>query len=154
MKSKLALITIFTITMTCANAITTKEALDFFNKFTNRANTYDEALLSMYSPNVKIIREIVKPSGQTEQIIIPSKRFFRELKFGQKTAKIRRYTNQYRNISAKEIPNGIKISAQRQPKNESYWLDMYQIIQDTSQGTKITEEMMQTKVQSFLKHKK
>jgi hypothetical protein len=30
---------------------------------------------------------------------------------------------------------------------------MYQIVQNTDTGFKIKEEMMQTKVQSFLKHK-
>ncbi len=107
----------------------------------------------MYSPNVKIIREVVKPSGTTEAVNIPSKRFLQELKIGQKTAKLRRYKNSYKNVTVQEIPNGIKISAERQPSKETYWLKMYQIIQNTDSGPKITEEMMQTKVQSFLKHK-
>ena len=51
------------------------------------------------------------------------------------------------------VPKGIKISAERQPSSETYWLKMYQIVQNTDTGFKIKEEMMQTKVQSFLKHK-
>ena len=136
-----------------AVAGTPKDGMNFFNKFTNYANSYNEALLSMYSPNVKIIREVVKPTGETEQIIIPSKRFFKELKLGQKTAKIKQYKNKYKNIIAREVPNGILITAERQPSNENYWHKMYQLLQDTDRGMKITEEMMQTKVQTFLKHK-
>ena len=73
----------------------------------------------MYSPNVKIIREVVKPSGTTEAVNIPSKRFFQELKIGQKTAKLRRYKNSYKNVTVQEIPNGIKISAERQPSKRN-----------------------------------
>lgn len=134
-------------------AFTTQEGLLFFDKYKNFANSYDEKLLDMYSPDVKIIREVVKPTGDTEAVNIPSKRFFQELKIGQKTAKLRRYKNTYKNVRVQEIPNGIKISAERQPSKETYWLKMYQIIQNTDFGPKITEEMMQTKVQSFLKHK-
>ncbi len=134
-------------------AFTTQEGLLFFDKYKNFANSYDEKLLDMYSPDVKIIREVVKPTGDTEAVKIPSKRFFQELKIGQKTAKLRRYKNTYKNVKVQEIPNGIKISAERQPSKETYWLKMYQIIQNTDSGPKITEEMMQTKVQSFLKHK-
>lgn len=75
------------------------------------------------------------------------------MKIGQKTARLRKYKNSYRNIIAQETPDGIKISAERQPSKESYWLKMYQIVQDTESGIVIKEEMMQTKVQTFLKHK-
>ena len=134
-------------------ASTPQKAVEFFKQYENLANTYDEKLIEMYSPNVKIIREVVKPTGETEDVIVPTKRFFKELKIGQKTAKLRRYKNRYRNITATQTPEGIKISAERQPSKETYWLKMYQIVQNTNTGFKIKEEMMQTKVQSFLKHK-
>jgi hypothetical protein len=134
-------------------ASTPQKAVEFFKQYENLANTYDEKLIEMYSPDVKIIREVVKPTGETEDVVIPTKRFFKELKIGQKTAKLRRYKNKYRNISATQTPEGIKISAERQPSKETYWLKMYQIVQNTNTGFKIKEEMMQTKVQSFLKHK-
>lgn len=139
----------------CTNvqAALTQEAIAFFNQYTNYANTYDDNLLNMYSPNVKIIRQVVKPSGDVENITVPTKRYFKELKLGKKAAKLKRYKNKYRNIIAQEIPNGIRITAERQPTNEKYWLKMYQILQNTDEGLKITEEMMQTKVQAFLKHK-
>ena len=147
----LILLGILVSVSTCAK--TTKDGMAFFDKYVQYANSYNSELLNMYSPNVKIIREVVKPTGKTEEIIIPSKRFFKELKLGQKTAKLRRYRNKYRNVTAIQIPNGIKITAERQPTNEKYWLKMYQILQDTDSGLKITEEMMQTKVQTFLRHK-
>lgn len=134
-------------------AMTTKDAIEFFRKYETYANSYNPELLNMYSTNAKIIREIVKPTGEIESMTIPADRFFRELKIGQKTAKLRRYKNTYRNVIAKETSNGIKISAERQPTKETYWLKMYQVIQDTASGPKIIEEMMQTKVQTFLKHK-
>ncbi len=134
-------------------ASTTQKAVEFFKQYQEYANSYNENLLQMYSPDAKIIREVVKPTGETVDVVVPSKRFFKELKIGQKTAKLRRYKNKYRNISAQETPQGIKITAERQPSSETYWLKMYQIVQNTDSGFKIKEEMMQTKVQSFLKHK-
>ena len=136
-----------------AFAQTEPEGLDIFNKYQIYANTYDSRLLELYSPDVKIIREVIKPDGEKVRINIPSKRFFHELKIGQKTARLKRYKNKYQNITTKKIPNGIKITAVRQPSNENYWLEMYQILEQTDSGYKITEEMMQTKVQAFLKAK-
>ncbi len=154
MKIKIVLLIIAIIFgYTNAYAKTPKEAIDFFNKYTTYANNYDENLLDLYSPEAKIIREVVKPSGETVDVVVPTKRYFKELKIGQKTAKLRRYKNKYRNIIAQETPDGIKISAERQPTRENYWLKMYQIVQETDTGFKIKEEMMQTKVQTFLKHK-
>ena len=153
-KFKLLIFTfIICIAVVSAYAKTPSQAISFFNQYINNANSYNEKLLDMYANDAKIIREVVKPNGQTEDVIVPTKRFFNELKIGQKTAKLRRYKNKYRNIKAEETPNGIKISAERQPINETYWLKMYQIVQDTNTGFKIKEEMMQTKVQTFLKHK-
>ena len=132
---------------------TPKDAMAFFTQYTNYANSYNDKLLNMYSPDAKIIREVVKPTGETIDVVVPTKRFFKELKIGQKTARLRKYKNSYRNIIAQETPDGIKISAERQPSKENYWLKMYQIVQDTESGIVIKEEMMQTKVQTFLKHK-
>ena len=134
-------------------ASTSQQAVEFFKQYQEYANSYNEKLLQMYSPDAKIIREVVKPTGEIVDVVVPSKRFFKELKIGQKTAKLRKYKNKYRNISAKETPYGIMITAERQPSSENYWLKMYQIVQNTDSGFKIKEEMMQTKVQSFLKHK-
>lgn len=141
------------ITFSDVYAQTPQEGMEFFNQYQTFANSYNSKLLDMYSPEAKIIREVVKQTGETEQVIVPTERYFKELKIGQKTAKLRKYKNSYKNIIAQKVPNGIKISAERQPSKESYWLKMYQIYTPTDSGLKITEEMMQTKVQSFLRHK-
>lgn len=154
MKLKLIFSIISVFLFTCVSfASTPQKAVEFFKQYTDYANSYNENLLNMYSQDVKIIREVIKPSGQTEDVVIPSKRFFKELKIGQKTAKLKKYKNKYRNIVAQETPDGIKITAERQPSSETYWLKMYQIVQNTDSGFKIKEEMMQTKVQTFLRHK-
>ena len=141
------------LTFSDVYAQTPQDGIAFFNQYQNFANSYNDKILDMYSPNAKIIREVIKPSGEAEQVIVPAERYFKELKIGQKTAKLRKYRNSYKNVSAQKVRNGIKVSAERQPSRESYWLKMYQIYTPTDSGLKITEEMMQTKVQSFLRHK-
>lgn len=141
------------LTFSDVYAQTPQDGIAFFNQYQNFANSYNNKILDMYSPNAKIIREVIKPSGETEQVIVPAERYFKELKIGQKTAKLRKYRNSYKNVIAQKVRNGIKVSAERQPSRESYWLKMYQIYTPTDSGLKITEEMMQTKVQSFLRHK-
>lgn len=141
------------ITFSDVYAQTPQDGIAFFNQYQNFANSYSDKILDMYSPNAKIIREVIKPSGEAEQVIVPAERYFKELKIGQKTAKLRKYRNSYKNVIAQKVQNGIKVSAERQPSRESYWLKMYQIYTPTDSGLKITEEMMQTKVQSFLRHK-
>lgn len=141
------------LTFSDVYAQTPQDGIAFFNQYKNFANSYNDKILDMYSPNAKIIREVIKPSGEAEQVIVPAERYFKELKIGQKTAKLRRYRNSYKNVIAQKVQNGIKVSAERQPSRESYWLKMYQIYTPTDSGLKITEEMMQTKVQSFLRHK-
>ena len=82
--------------MTCgAFASTPQKAVEFFKQYTDYANSYNDNLLNMYSQDAKIIREVIKPSGETEDVVIPSKRFFKELKIGQKTAKLKKYKNKY-----------------------------------------------------------
>lgn len=153
MKSLKILLPIIGMILTFSDvyAYTPQEGMSFFDQYQNLANSYDEKLLDMYSDDAKIIREVVKPTGETVAVKVPTKRFFKELKIGQKTAKLKKYQNKYKNVIVQEIPNGIKISAERQPSKETYWLKMYQIVQPTKEGPKITEEMMQTKVQSFLR---
>ncbi len=141
----------FIIGVTPSYSLTLQQGVSFFTQYQNYANSYNASLLNMYSQDAKIIREVIKPSGAVVSVNIPTQRFFKELKIGQKTARIKKYKNVYRNISVKPLPNGIKITAERQPARENYWLKMYQIVQNTDSGLKITEEMMQTKVQLFLK---
>ena len=133
-----------------------QEALNFFNSYVNAANTYSEAIADMYSPSAKIIRQVVKPDGTTVDVDTDTATYIRQMRIGQAGAKLRHYTNSYTNINATPAQGGgYKISSLRQPSGETYKLKAYMIVKKQSSGKwLITEEMMQTKVQTFLKYAK
>lgn len=129
------------------------EALKFFRNYVNAANSYSNTLVDMYSPDAKIIRQVIKPDGEPVNIETDTATYIKQLRLGQKTAKFRRYKNTYSNIKTEKVPNGYKISALRQPSGERYKLQSYIIINKQPDGEwKIIEELMQTKVQLFLKY--
>ena len=131
------------------------EAQAFFKSYVNAANTYSATLPNFYSPNAKIIREVVKPDGTLDDLDTDTNTYITQMKLGQATAKMRKYKNTYRNVVISPVAGGFKISAERQPTGETYWLKFYQIIKKQPNGKwLITEEMMQTKVQIFLKYAK
>ena len=131
-----------------------QEALSFFNSYVNAANTYSNSVGDMYSPNAKIIRQVIKPDGTTTDAVTDTATYLKQMKLGQAGARIKGYKNNYTNISVTEMPNGAyKISSLRQPSGESYKLKTYMIVKKQPNGKwLITEEMMQTKVQMFLKY--
>lgn len=129
------------------------DAKDFFNSYVNAANSYSTTIPDFYSPSAKIIRQVVKPDGTLVDVATDTQTYMKQLKLGQATAKLRKYKNDYRNISVNKVPNGYKVSAERQPSGETYWLKTHQIVQKQPDGKwKIVEEMMQTKVQTFLRY--
>lgn len=130
-----------------------QEAVKFFNSYVHAANTYSETITNMYSPNAKIIREVVKPDGTLVDIDTDTATYMKQLRLNRSIAKLRKYTNTYRNITATPVAKGYKVSAERQPKGETYWLKIYQIVQKQPNGKwLIVEEMMQTKEQIFLRY--
>lgn len=132
-----------------------QEALRFFRHYINAANNYSTEITKMYSPDAKIIRQVVKPDGTLVDVETDTATYIRHLKLGQKTAKFKRYKNTYSDISSEKVSNGYKISSLRQPSGEKYKLKSYMIVQKQQDGKwLIVEEMMQTKVQSFLKYAK
>lgn len=132
-----------------------QEAIKFFNNYVNAANTYSNTLTTMYSPKAKIIRQVVKPDGTLVNVDTDTNTYITQLRLGQATAKLRKYTNTYRNIVATPVAKGYKVSAERQPKGETYWLKTYQILQKQPNGKWIiVEELMQTKEQIFLRYAK
>lgn len=158
MKKFLSLIAIF-ITFLCvglqAFADDAADAKAFFNKYVNAANTYSTTIPDFYSPNAKIIRQVIKPDGSLVNVSTNTSTYMTQLKLGQATAKLRKYKNTYRNITVSKVANGYKISAERQPTGETYWLKTYQIVQKQPNGQwKVIEELMQTKEQIFLKYAK
>lgn len=132
-----------------------QEAIKFFKSYVNAANNYSPEILKMYSPEAKIIRQVVKPDGELVDVETDVDTYISQMKLGQKGAKLRKYKNTYTDIQAAKVENGYKISSLRQPAGEKYKLKTYMIVQKQPSGKwLITEEMMQTKVQTFLKYAK
>jgi len=133
-----------------------QEALDFFKNYVNAANNYSDSVGKMYSPSAKIIRQVVKPDGTTVDVATDTATYLRQLKLGQAGAKLRNYKNSYTEISVTPVAdNTYKVSSLRQPTGESYKLKTYMIVKKQPDGKwLITEELMQTKVQTFLKYAK
>ena len=131
-----------------------KEALDFFNSYVNAANTYSPTVAEMYSPTAKIIRQIVKPDGTTANATTDTATYIKQMKIGQATAKLKHYKNTYTDVVVSDAGNGTyKVSSNRQPSGETYKLKTYMIVKKQPDGKwLIIEEMMQTKVQLFLKY--
>ena len=154
-KFSLLLITlIFTAAVVFAN--NKQEALEFFNNYVTAANSYSNSVGDMYSPSAKIIRQVVKPDGTTANAYTDTATYIKQMKLGQAGARVKQYKNNYTNVTVTQISEDkYKISALRQPSNETYKLKMYMIIKKQSNGKwLIVEEMMQTKVQMFLKYVK
>ena len=156
MKKVLLSFIVFTAISLSVLADDKQEALQFFNNYVKAANTYSTTIPDMYSPSAKIIRQVVKPDGTTQDVQTNTSTYITQMKLGQAGAKIRHYTNTYTNVSVTPISNGkYKISSLRQPSGESYKLKTYMIIQKQPNGKwLIVEAMMQTKVQTFLKYAK
>lgn len=131
-------------------------ALNFFNGYIKAANTYSPTVPEMYSPNAKIIRQVVKPDGTTQNVETDTATYIKQMKLGQAGAKLRHYTNSYSNVTVTPLGNNkYKVSSLRQPSGVSYKLKTYMVVQKQANGKFIiVEEMMQTKVQTFLKYSK
>jgi len=132
-----------------------EDALKFFNSFVSASNNYSSTLLGLYSPNAKIIRQVVKPDGKTANANFTMSAYKKQMLLSSKLAKLRNYKNNYSNIEVAKVANGYKISALRQPSGNTYKLKTAMIVQKQPNGKwLIVEEMMQTKEQIFLKYVK
>lgn len=132
-----------------------QEALNFFNNYVKAANSYSNEVGTMYSPSAKIIRQVVKPDGTTANAYTDTATYIKQMKIGQAGAKLRGYKNFYSNVTVENLGNGAyKVSSLRQPTGETYKLKTYMIVKKINGKWQITEEMMQTKQQIFLKYAK
>jgi len=133
-----------------------QEALNFFNNYVKEANSYSNSITTMYAPNAKIIRQVVKPDGTTADAVTDSATYIQQMKISQSIAKMRHYTNKYTNVTVTPMSNGAyKISSIRTPMQDNDKLKAYMIIKKQSNGKwLIVEEMMQTKQQIFLRYAK
>ena len=136
-------------------AATSQDALNFFNKYVSAANSYSPVITTMYAPDAKIIRQVVRPDGTIVTRETNTQRYISEMKKGQAVAKLRNYKNYYTNISVTPLGNNtFKVSSLRRPSGESYKLKAYMIVKQKPDGHwVITEEMMQTKVQMLINAK-
>lgn len=136
-------------------AATSQDALNFFNKYVAAANSYNPIITTMYAPDAKIIRQVIKPDGTLVSRQTDTARYISEMKKGQAVAKLRKYKNYYSNISVQSLGNNkFKVSSLRQPSGETYKLKAYMIVEQKPNGQWIiVEEMMQTKVQMLLNAK-
>ena len=132
-----------------------QDAMEFFNNYVKAANSYSNTVGDMYSPSAKIIRQVVKPDGTTANAYTDTATYIKQMKIAQAGAKLRGYKNDYSNVTVTDLGNGsYKISSLRQPIGETYKLKTYMIIKKINGKWQITEEMMQTKQQIFLKYAK
>ncbi len=159
MKKILSTLIIMTITLlTIGNvwADGVADARAFFNSYVQAANSYSSTVANMYSPNAKIIRQVVKPDGTTANAYTDTATYVKQMRLSQAAAKVKKYKNYYSNITVTDLGNGkYKVSSLRQPTGETYKLKTYMILQRQNNGSfKIVEEMMQTKQQIFLKYAK
>lgn len=155
MKKFLSILIVMLVTGLATFANDSQEALKFFNSYVSAANSYSPTVATMYSPNAKIIRQVVKPNGTLVNVNTDTATYVKQMRLGQAGAKLRGYKNTYTNVSVTPMGNGsYKISSLRQPSGENYKLKTYMVVKKVNGSWKITEEMMQTKVQTFLRYAK
>ena len=155
MKKFLSILIVMLVTGLATFANDSQEALKFFNSYVSAANSYSPTVATMYSPNAKIIRHVVKPDGTLVNVNTDTATYVKQMRLGQAGAKLRGYKNTYTNVSVTPMGNGsYKISSLRQPSGENYKLKTYMVVKKVNGSWKITEEMMQTKVQTFLRYAK
>lgn len=132
-----------------------QSALDFFNNYVQASNNYSPSLLNMYSNNARIIRQVITPDGRLVNVYFKIDQYKAQMRLSAKLAKIRNYKNYYSNINVTKVANGYRIDALRKPSASDYKIKTYMIIQEQPSGKwLITEELMQTKEQIFLKYLK
>ena len=153
MKNKIIFLITFLFMSLPVLADEKQEALDFFNNYVSAANSYSATIADMYSPSAKIIRQIIKPDGTTANATTDTATYIKQMKLGQAGAKLRNYKNYYTEISVAPYEDGYKVSSLRQPSGETYKLKTYMVVKKQPNGKwLIIEELMQTKVQLFLKY--
>ena len=133
-----------------------EDALAAFNRYVNDANSYSNETTTYYTPNAKIIRQVIKPDGTLVNVLTNTSTYVTQLKIGQAGAKVKKYKNNYTNVVATPLaPGKVKISSVRHPSVDNDSLKAYMVFQKQPNGRwMIVEEMMQTRQQIFLKYAK
>ncbi|MBR1754472.1 hypothetical protein IJ732_06505 [bacterium] len=146
---------IFSVALNCF-ASNADDAKKFFNRYVSAANSYSDSVPDFYSSNAKIIRQVVKPNGQTVDVPFTMAQYKNQMKISAKIAKMKNYKNAYSGITVKKInANTYQIDAYRQPSLGGDKLKTSTTVQKQPNGSwLIIKEMMQTKEQIFLKYAK
>ena len=133
-----------------------EDALAAFKSYINDANSYSNATTTYYTPNAKIIRQVIKPDGTLVNVYTNTSTYITQLKIGQAGAKVKKYKNNYTNVVVTPLaPGKVKISSVRHPSVDNDSLKAYMVFQKQPNGRwMIVEEMMQTRQQIFLKYAK
>lgn len=133
-----------------------EDALAAFNHYIELANSYNTEVTNFYTPNAKIIRQVIKPDGTLVNVLTNTSTYVTQLKIGQAGAKLKNYKNNYTNVVVTPLsPGKVKISSVRHPSVDNDSLKAYMIFQKQQNGKwLIVEEMMQTRQQIFLKYAK
>ena len=149
----IVLFLVFISVLVCyANEMT--EVQNFFNRYVEAANSYDNDFFDFYSSDAKIIRIVEKSDGTFESVNIPFDRYKSEVKKSTKLMRLRKYKNFYSDIKILPQGNNYKLSALRQPSLSDYKIPAHFIIgKDYNGNWKIMEESMNTRVQTFLTRK-
>jgi len=156
MKNLLSFIFISVLVLMPAVAGDKEDALAAFNQYVNDANSYSNKTTTYYTPNAKIIRQVIKPDGTLVNVYTDTSTYITQLKIGQAGAKLKNYKNNYTNVVVTPLgPGKVKISSVRHPSVDNDSLKTYMIFQKQADGRwMIIEELMQTRQQIFLKYAK
>ena len=155
---KKILLTIFTVLFISLSVFADdkQEALKAFNNYIQLANSYKTEVTTFYTPDAKIIRQVIKPDGTLVNVYTDSSTYVKQLKIGQAGAKVKNYKNNYTDVVVTPLgPGKVKISSVRHPSVDNDSLKAYMVFQKQPSGRwMIVEELMQTRQQIFLKYAK
>lgn len=130
-----------------------EEVKNFFYKYVNSANCYNNNHFDYYSKNAKIIRVVEKPDGTNQSINIPIEKYKEEVAKSKKLMRLRNYKNHYFNVKICPFGQDYKIIAMRMPSTSDYKIPAHFIVGKNTNGEwEIKEESMNTKVQKFLEN--
>ena len=135
-----------------ANSI--DDAKSFFDKYISAANSYQENVPDFYAKDARILRYVIQKDGTIypTPLTIPMDEYKKQMSMNSKFAKLRNYKNLYSNVNISQVGDDFKISADRTPSTSPNDKLKAHFIVGKDVGGKfvIKEEMMQSRVQTFL----
>ena len=130
---------------TPAFAISKDECQAFFNQYVNNSNSYSSALTTMYASNAKIIKQV---AGTQRKETLTKTEYLKNLKLYSMIAKLRGYTNSYKNVNISADKDSCKVTSVRYPslsKGKDAFKAYLIIGKDSSGNLKINEDFTEIK---------